>query len=51
MTRLILGRSDYFAVFSGVVKWRFCWGSGGNWCFGVVFLWLGCGGLGGNRGL
>jgi len=51
MTRLILGRSDFFCFFSGVVEGRFCWGFWGNWVFGVVFLWLSRGGLGGNRGL
>jgi hypothetical protein len=30
---------------------RFCWGFWGNWSVDVVFLWSGCGGLGGKGGL
>ena len=30
---------------------RFCWGFWGNWNVDVVFLWSGCGGLGGKGGL
>jgi hypothetical protein len=41
----------YAGNFFGVVFCAFCWGFWGNWCFDVVFLWTGCGGLGGKDGL